>query len=284
MTTLAIEPAERVLQRETVPTMTSLITFRAMLAREFRVMRRMGITVVLRVTLQPLLTVFVFSFVLPALSGGAGKLRSAELSTVLVPGMVATSTMMTGMLSVIFPLVAELGWAKEIADRLLAPLPTWGIGLQKIFAGQLQALLAGLAVFPVVLLVHAPGHAPQVHITNWPMLVLLLLIISLLAPSIGLWLGTVGDPAKTGQLFSFILMPASMLGCVYYPWQALSAIRWLQYAVLANPVVYASESMRSVLTPSVAHMPMKVFLPVLIGGTVLMGFLGTRSFARRVLD
>jgi hypothetical protein len=42
--------------------------------------------------------------------------------------------------------------------------------------------------------------------------------------------------------------------------------------------------MRSVLTPSIPHMSVSVFLPVLAGGTVVMGFLGTRSFARRVLD
>jgi hypothetical protein len=33
----------------------------------------------------------------------------------------------------------------------------------------------------------------------------------------------------------------TMLGCVYYPWSALHHIRWLQIAVLVNPMVYMSE-------------------------------------------
>ena len=42
-----------------------------------------------------------------------------------------------------------------IEDRVLAPLPAWGLGVEKITAGAIQALLAGLLVFPFVLLIHA---------------------------------------------------------------------------------------------------------------------------------
>ena len=51
------------------------------------------------------------------------------------------------------------------------------------------------------------------------------------------------------MLFAVILLPATMLGCVYYPWSALQHIRWLQIAVLINPMVYMSEGLRAVLTP-----------------------------------
>jgi ABC-2 type transport system permease protein len=255
-----------------------------MFAREFRVMRRQGPTVLARVTLQPLLTVFVFAFVLPNLGGGNPVPRSYDLATILVPGMIATATVMTGMMAVIFPLVAEIGWAKEITDRVLAPLPLWGIAVQKMLAGTLQSLLAGLAVIPIALFVHAPGHAPRVHVTNWPVLVAMLLCAALVSPAIGLFLSTVLDPQKTGSMFSFLLLPAAMLGCVYYPWQALAPIRWLQVVVLVNPVVYASEGLRGVLTPGVAHLPTWICLTVLGGGALLVGFAATRTFARRVVD
>jgi len=266
------------------PLPTGLVTFRAMLAREFRVMKRMAWTVALRVVMQPLLTVFTFAYVLPHVDGGNPNPRGPMFSTILVPGMAATATMMTGMMSVVFPLMSELGAAKEIADRMLAPLPVWGLGLQKIIAGSLQALLAGLTVFPVTLLVHARGQAPQVHVSNWPMLVGLIATAAILAPALGLWLGTAGDAAKTNQMFSFIIMPASMLGCVYYPWQALHTIRWLQYVVLLNPVVYTSEGLRCALTPEVPHMSPWVFMPVLLIGAVFAVFMSVRSFQRRVLD
>jgi hypothetical protein len=39
-----------------------------------------------------------------------------------------------------------------------------------------------------------------------------------------------------------------------------------------------------VLTPNVPHMSPWVFLPVLAGGTLVVGFLSTRTFTRRVID
>jgi ABC-type polysaccharide/polyol phosphate export permease len=86
------------------------------------------------------------------------------------------------------------------------------------------------------------------------------------------------------MLFAAILLPATMLGCVYYPWAALHHIRWLQIAVLVNPMVYMSEGLRAVLTPGIPHMPMWAILLVLVGGTVIFGYLGARTFTRRVLN
>jgi len=42
-------------------------------------------------------------------------------------------------------------------------------------------------------------------------------------------------------MFSLVLAPMIMFGCAYYPWSALKAFPVLQIAVLANPLVYASE-------------------------------------------
>jgi ABC-2 type transport system permease protein len=92
------------------------------------------------------------------------------------------------------------------------------------------------------------------------------------------------DPRKMQMLFAVILLPATMLGCVYYPWSALHSIRWLQILVLINPMVYMSEGLRAVLTPSLGHMPMWGVLLALIGGTVVFGYLGARTFTKRVLN
>jgi ABC-2 type transport system permease protein len=135
-----------------------------------------------------------------------------------------------------------------------------------------------------VLVGHAAGQAPHVHVTNWPMLVFILVTASLLTAALGLLLGTVMDPRKMQMLFAAILLPATMLGCVYYPWAALHQIRWLQFLVLINPMVYMSEGLRAVLTPGTAHMPMWAILTVLVGGTAVFGYLSTRTFTRRVLN
>jgi ABC-2 type transport system permease protein len=81
-----------------------------------------------------------------------------------------------------------------------------------------------------------------------------------------------------------ILLPATMLGCVYYPWSALHQIRWLQIVVLINPMVYISEGLRAVLTPGIGHLALWAVLLVLIGGAALFSYLGARTFANRVLN
>ena len=128
------------------------------------------------------------------------------------------------------------------------------------------------------------GSDPVVHVTNWLLLAVILVTASLLTASLGLLLGTIMDPRKMQMLFAVILLPATMPGCVYYPWSALHHIRWLRYLVLVNPMVYMSEGLRAVLTPGVGHMAMWAILTVLAGGTVIFGYLGTRTFTRRVLN
>jgi ABC-type multidrug transport system permease subunit len=261
-------------------------TFAAMMAREVRVMRRNFVALFLRVILQPLLFVFVFAYVLPkvgAAGGAAASPHGPTFATILVPGLVASSILMQGMMAVIFPLVMELSWQRSITDRALAPLPIPLLAVQKIAAAGLQALIGGLLVFPAVLFIHAQGAAPSVHVANWPLFIVVLVASSLLAASGGLLLGTVVDAQHIQVLFALVLLPVTMLGCVYYPWSALHSVRWLQIAVLANPLVYASEGLRATLTPQLPHMPAAAFLGVLAGGTALLGWLATRAFTARVL-
>jgi ABC-2 type transport system permease protein len=163
-------------------------------------------------------------------------------------------------------------------------VPLAVLAVQKIVAGAVQAFLGALIVIPIVLFVHASGQTPHVHVTNWALLALILVAASLLTASLGLLLGTLMDPRKMQMLFAVILLPATMLGCVYYPWSALHQIRWLQIAVLFNPMVYISEGLRAVLTPGVGHLALWAVLVVLVGGAALIGYLGSRAFARRVLN
>ena len=272
------------------PQPTMLKTFAAMMAREFRVLRRNAVGTFLRTVMQPLLFVFVFTYVLPKIGGGfavAGSSAAASginFATILVPGLMASMLLMQGIMAVTFPLVMEFSWQRTIEDRALAPVPINVLAGQKITAGAAQAFIGALIVFPIVLVVHAAGQAPQVHVTNWLLLAFILITASLLTASLGMLLGTLMDPRKMQMLFAAILLPATMLGCVYYPWAALHHIRWLQIAVLVNPMVYMSEGLRAVLTPGVAHMPMWAILLVLVGGTVIFGYLGARTFSRRVLN
>jgi ABC-2 type transport system permease protein len=95
---------------------------------------------------------------------------------------------------------------------------------------------------------------------------------------------TTGTPAMRWAVATTLWAMLAMLGCVYYPWAALHRIRWLQIAVLANPMVYVSEGLRAALTPQLAHMPTVAFLTVLLAGTVALCMLAMRAFTRRVLS
>jgi ABC-2 type transport system permease protein len=282
------------------PRPTLARTFGAMMAREFRVLRRNAIATFTRAVMQPLLFVFVFAYVFPKIGGGfslgggatAAGARAAgataggsvNFATILVPGLMASMLLMQGIMAVTFPLVMEFSWQRTIEDRALAPVPIRVLAIQKITAGAVQSFIGAVIVFPIVLLVHAPGQAPHVDVTNWALFALILVFASLLTSALGLLLGTVMDPRKMQMLFAVILLPATMLGCVYYPWSALHHIQWLQILVLINPMVYMSEGLRAVLTPVLGHMAMWGVLLALIGGTVVFGYLGTRTFTKRVLN
>jgi ABC-type multidrug transport system permease subunit len=277
-----------------VPRPTLIRTFNAMMAREFRVLRRNAVATFTRAVMQPLLFVFVFAYVFPKIGGGfnlggaaaagAGTAGRINFATILVPGLMASMLLMQGIMAVTFPLVMEFSWQRTIEDRALAPVPIRVLAIQKIVAGAVQSFIGAVIVFPIVLLVHAPGQAPHVHVTNWALFVFILVTASLLTSSLGLLLGTIMDPRKMQMLFAVILLPATMLGCVYYPWAALQNIRWLQIVILINPMVYMSEGLRAVLTPVLPHMPMWAVLVALVGGTVVFGYLGTRTFTKRVLN
>jgi ABC-2 type transport system permease protein len=104
-----------------------------------------------------------------------------------------------------------------------------------------------------------------------------------LTASLGLYLGTVVDPRKVQMIFAVVLLPLTMLGCVYYPWSALHVIRWLQILVLVNPMVYMTEGLRAALTPGLGHMPLWAIMLALVGGTLVFGSLAVRTFRSRVV-
>ena len=94
--------------------------------------------------LQPLLFVFIFGRVMV----GSGYMPAAYKS-LLLPGIIAISMVFTGIWAVAMPLIAEFQWTREIEDRLLAPIDISWIAIEKVVAGMMQAMVAGLVVIPL---------------------------------------------------------------------------------------------------------------------------------------
>ena len=82
----------------------------------------------------------MFTYVFPKIGQGMGGPASeAEFATLIVPGVVGLAIIFQGVQAVALPLVQEFGFTREIEDRVLAPLPVWSVGLQKIVRRRCRA-------------------------------------------------------------------------------------------------------------------------------------------------
>ena len=260
----------------------TLTTFGAQIAREIRVLLRFPVNFLLRTLINPLMFVFVFTYVYPQIgAGGVGGVAGHNLATVALPGLVAAAILFQGLNAVALPLAMEFGASFEIHDRVLAPVPYSVTALAKVVFSAIQSVLAAVLVFLLAYVV--PATPVDIHVASWPTLIIAVVLGSLLAGFIGLLLGTMIHVRHVAVVFSVTIVPLTFLGCVYYPWASLDSIRWLQVLVLANPLVYGSEALRAALTPDLPHMNTVVSLSALAAATVLVGLAATRSFVRRVL-
>jgi ABC-2 type transport system permease protein len=262
--------------------------FTGLFLRDLHVLRRELFPFVIRVCMNPLLFLFVFTFIMPHMSGGAALNPTSAMagaginfSTVLLPGLMAVAIMFSGIAAVALPLAQEFGITREIDDRVMCPLPVSAIALEKMCFSAVQSLIAAAVVFPMAY--YVPSTPVVAHVSSWPFLIVVLILASLTSGALGLTIGTSVKPQQIGLIFGVVVMPITFLGCVYYPWAALNHIRWLQIGVLINPIVYMSEGLRSALTPNLPHMPQVLILTMLTFFLMLLTWLGIKGFLRRVI-
>ena len=260
-----------------------LKAFLGLFLRDLRVLTRELMPFVMRVGMQPLLFLFVFTYVLPHMGGGGNPMAASgsNFGTVLLPGLMAVGIMFTGIAAVALPLSNEFGITREIDDRVMCPMPLWAVALEKVCFSAVQSMIAALLVIPMAYYVPEVPVRADVH--SWPMLALVMVLSSLLSGALGLAIGSSVNPKQIGLVFSIVLVPITFLGCVYYPWSGLEKIHWLQMAVLFNPIVYMSEGLRAAVTPSIPHMPWWAILLALGFFSTLIGRWGLRSFQKRVV-
>ena len=251
-------------------------TFTAMLARDAHVARRNFVPLVIQTMLQPMLLVFVFGRIMTA----AGMMNK-NYGDIMLPGVMAIAMLMTGIMAVSMPLIAEFQFTKEIEDRLLAPMEIHWLAVEKIVGGILQALVAGAVVALTAWLIL--GRHLNLTLDRIPELVVLVLLVALLAASSGLLMGCSVGQTHVGLLFSMVLAPMIMFGCAYYPWQALSHFPIVQKLVLVNPLVYASEGLRGAMAPQLPHIPTLVTLIALAVVDVTLIVVGLQRFMKKAV-
>lgn len=254
----------------------NLRTFLAMLRRDAHVARRNFVTLLVQTLLQPMFFVFIFGRVMTT-SG----LMAMSYKMLLLPGIIAISMMMAGIMAVAMPLVAEFQFTREIEDRLLAPMEIEWLAVEKVTAGMIQALAAGFVVLPTAWLVMGRVSLSTEHLL---LFIVIALLVACLAASIGLTLGCSVGQTQIGLMFSIVLAPMIFFGCAYYPWKTLAPFPILQRAVLLNPVVYASEGLRGALVPQYPHLPVSAALAALVLFNALFILLGLRQFRRKAVS
>ncbi|MEA2297221.1 MAG: type transport system permease protein [Solirubrobacteraceae bacterium] len=226
--------------------------------------------------LQPIFFLFVFGRVLPEI-GAAGRSYGAQL----MPGVLALTLVLTSLQNTALPLVIEFSFTKEIEDRLLAPLPTAAVALQKMVIASLRGIIAALLILPLAELI-LPGGV-NLASAAWAPFVGLLILGSLAGAAMGLVLGTAVPPNRISVAFAIVLTPLIFTGAAFYPWPSLTRLQWFQDITLINPLTYISEGMRASLTE----------LPHLASGWIALGCvaavlaftaLGVTGFIRRAVD
>lgn len=250
--------------------------FFSMLHRDVRVARRELPFFLLRTTMQPLLLMVVFGYLLPKM----GMVADGYKAT-LLPGVVSLSLALSAVQSVSLPMVAQFGVSREIEDRLLAPIPSHLVALELVTAGTLQGLFAGLFVLPVGRLIM--GTIPGLGFANAAQVLSVMLLGAATFSALGLLIGCAINPQQIGLMFSSIIGPMIFFGCMYYPWKGLDGVPVLKYAVLVNPLVYVAEGMRATLTPAVPHMDLTVVSVALLALLLFFWWLGLGAFMKRAV-
>lgn len=226
--------------------------------------------------LQPIFFLFVFGRVLPEIGAARGA-----YGTQLMPGVMALTLVLTSIQNTALPLVIEFSFTKEIEDRLLAPLSTFAVGVQKMVIAALRGMIAALLILPLGALI-LPGGL-HLAAPNWLGFIGVLVAGAMAGAAMGLVLGTAVPPNRISVAFAIVLTPLIFTGATFYPWRLLGHLRWFQVVTLFNPLTYVSEGMRAALTRTPHLGPGWITLG-LAGGLVVFGALGTRGFVRRAVD
>ena len=236
-----------------------------------------------RTLLQPFLLVFVFTYVFPKIGQGVGGSGAgeAEFSTILVAGVVGARDHVPGHPD----RRAADGAGVRVHARDRGPRARAAAGR----ARRDPEGGVGRAREPALRAARVPdrrgraGHPGAPRRSTGRCCSRSRRSRCYMCGALGLTFGTLFDPRTVPLLFGIIVIPITFLGCIYYPWQSLEPIRWLQILVLANPLVYMSEGFRAALTDS-PHMSLWVVYPVLVGFSVLFTWQGINGFKRRVVS
>jgi ABC-2 type transport system permease protein len=229
-----------------------------------------------QVIVQPFFLLFVFGKVLSQLGYIA-----PGYAQLLLPGLLALNAFLVAVQAVALPLVIDFSYTKEIEDRLLAPLSTRMVAVEKIVFGAIRGLIGSLVMIPVGYLVL---DEVTWHLGGLPESALLLVLGALAGGAAGLVIGTAVSPRRINIVFAVVITPLLFTGSTQFPFLQISSLRWFQVICALNPITYVAEGLRGALTPQIPHLPSWVCFGALVIACLLFGAIGIQGFVRRALD
>lgn len=214
------------------------------LRRDIMVTFREFVPFLLQVLVSPFSILLVFGRALP----GMGTVQQIY-PAVFLPGVVAFTIFIASLLGITLTLMLDLDYAREIDDRLLAPMPVGLIAIEKVIFSSLRSLVAGGLIFLLAYWVLGSGY--QVRTDALFPLIGVMVLYALSSSAFGLVIGAALPADKMYMLFSLVLSATMYTGCVYFAWASMSSIRAFQVITLFNPLTYAAEGLRYAMVPAV---------------------------------
>ena len=226
--------------------------------------------------LQPIFFLFIFGRVLPEIGQAQGS-----YGNLLLPGVMALTAITVALQNVALPLVIEFSFTKEIEDRLLAPLPAWAVGVEKIVHAALRGIFSAFVLLPIAAVVLPGGLG--LGDASWPALLAVIVGGAVAGGCLAHVLGTAVPANRINIVFAVVLTPLLFTGATFYPWSSLDSLRWFQVVTLLNPLTYVSEGARAAIGTG-EHMATWAIPLGIVGSIAVFGTIGLLGFRRRAID
>lgn len=254
---------------------TTLIAFGTMVKRDLVIQLRDKWEFVFRVAMLPFILILTYGYTLPRIG-----LLPETFPTQMFSGMIGMSMLITGIHGTAVPFTMDFNNLREIEDRLLAPVSVNIVALAKMLVGIIESFIGGLIVLPISLIFMGSSLNISISAEKVLMLIPVLVLISIASACLGLLVGTIIKPMQIAAMFPGFLMPVVFLGAIFFSWSDLAAVPIIQKLVLINPLVYANEALRAILTPEIGYMPVVFSVLGLVASIVIMGYFAARRFTR----
>jgi energy-coupling factor transporter ATP-binding protein EcfA2 len=163
-----------------------------------------------------------------AVDGVSFEVRRGEIFALLGPNGAGKTTTIGVLTTAVLPTsgatrimgIDVVADAREIDDRLLAPLPIPLVAVEKVLFAAIRGVIAGSVIFPLAWWIL--GDRFSVRTDRIAMMAGMIVLTACVGAGIGLVMGTSIKPEQISLWFTVIFTPPLFTGCTYYPWGTLT--------------------------------------------------------------